>query len=187
MKLKLILTTILLLSSFSAFAGRFGIDLGTGPRSPYGLLGIGIRYLPTERFDLHYNSSAGVIGKFNIIGTRLYTGPMSNKCFYFIPCVAVYYASAYYGSSDGGTVTAKDGAIESDYEFTSSDFTGISVGFFDLFGGWFYYSVDVGYRSYGKVPKLELVSGPQNTDAQEDLNQYTESGVTYSLSLGVLF
>jgi len=187
MKFNILILLFTLLLSSNAFSGKIGIEAGSGTKSNYGLLGMGVRYFPTKNFDLYYSGGVDLIGATSIVGARIYTNPMGNKCFFFITCTPLYYIGIHTGRTNGGIVTSEENNIESEYDFTSSSFSGVNIGSFDLFGGWFYYSLDISYRSYSKAPEYMLISGPVNDESEESFKSLIENGFGIALSLGVLF
>lgn len=182
----LIFVFTFLLSTLS-FAGKIGIDIGAGTKADSGIVGVGLRYFPNKHFDLYFNNGLDTIGQTTVLGTRIYSPPMGKRCFFFIPCVPLYYFGVYLGSSQGGIITMENDGKENDYEFTSGDFSGVNLGFLDLFGDFFFYSVDIGYRSYTSAPDYELKSGDGDSDNDENFDNYLQSGLSYGLKLGILF
>ena len=177
----------LLSVSANSLAGKIGLDIGAGFKSTYGVLGGGIRYFPSKRYDIFYNSGADVIGVVSTVGARLYTNPLSDNCLLFIPCVPLYYIGFHIGQSTGSDVTIENNNLDRKYEFSDSKFTGLNIGLLDLYGDWFYYSLDVGYRVYSKEPTYERVLGAIDIDTEETFDQYIKSGLSFSFNLGVLF
>jgi hypothetical protein len=171
----------------NALSGKIGIDIGAGLKSNYGLLGFGIRYFPTKNFDLYYSGGVDPLGATSTIGTRVYSNPIGNKCFFFITCTPLYYIGIHTGRIIGGDVKVKEDDIESQYKMSNASFNGLNVGTFDLFGDWFYYSIDINYRSYNDEPEYELQSGPNNIKTEDLFDQLAESGIGYALNIGVLF
>lgn len=185
--IQLSLLVSLLFFNPNSFAGKIGLDLGAGFKSTYGILGGGVRYFPNKRFDIFYNAGADVVGSTSTIGARLYTNPLSDICLLFISCVPLYYIGFHIGESRGSTVTVESNNIKSEYDFTDSKFSGVNIGLLDLFGDWFYYSLDVGYRIYSEEPSYVRRLGPINIDTEESFDQYIKSGLSFSFNLGVLF
>lgn len=186
MRLILILLTFSFFSNKPAFAGKIGFDVGTGQKNSYGLFGLGFRYFPNKHFDLNYTAGVDYTGSITTIGTRIYSPPMGKKCFFFIPCVPLYYAGIHYGHSNGGTVTHIS-SVDSDYEFSTSDFLGFGIGVLDLFGDLFFYTIDIGYKLYYNSPSFVLISGPTNEEAENTLREISQSGLSASFTIGLLF
>ncbi|MBD66322.1 MAG: hypothetical protein CME62_14015 [Halobacteriovoraceae bacterium] len=184
--LRIILISLILIAS-QAFAGKLGVEIGTGYKSPYGSLGIGIRYFPIRQLDFHYTGGVGVIGSLSTLGTRIYTKPIGNRCLLFIPCKPLYYIGLSYGQSNGGEVDFEEDDEKSQYDFSRGEFYGLNIGAVSLFGEVFYYTFDLGYRSFVKSPTYELASGPGDSDATETFDQYIASGLNLSFNLGFMF
>ncbi len=187
MKHKLSLLILTLILSSSAFSGKVGVDIGSGLKSNYGLLGFGLRYFPTKNFDIYYTGGADLTGITSTIGARFYSNPVGNKCFFFITCTPLYYIGINAGRTNGGIVTIEENNIESEYDFSSGSFVGLNLGSFDLFADWFYYSLDISYRSYYEAPTFELRKGPGSSDTQETFKSLIEPGLGIAINVGVLF
>lgn len=187
MVFKKFLSALILLISLNTYAGKIGIDIGSGLRSNYGAAGLGFRYFPNKHLDLFYNVGADIVGGISTYGLRVYTSPMGNRCFFIIPCVPLMYFGVHAGHTSGGIVTAESNGVETDYEFDRGNFAGANVGFFDLYGGWFFTNIDIGYRSFYNVPEYTVETGISNQDSEETFDEYLKPGLSAGLSLGVLF
>lgn len=187
MKNKILIIIAIISFSNTAISGKLGFDVGSGLKSNYGLLGLGLRYFPVKNFDLYLTSGVDITGITTTVGTRLYSNPIGNKCFFFITCTPLYYIGIHGGRTSGGEITIENDGSEAKYDFGQGYFTGLNIGLFDLFSDWFYYSLDISYRSYYDSPSIDHVSGVKKDDDLEDLEELIKPGLGLGISIGVLF
>lgn len=187
MKNKLLVFLLTLFFCQNAFSGKIGVDLGSGVKSNYGVLGLGFRYFPIKHFDIYYNVGVDIIGPISVLGLRIYTPPLGNRCLFIFPCKPLYYGGLYTGRSGGGTITTEKNGQESEYDFDNGKFGGVNIGFLNVFGERFYYSFDIGYRSYIEAPDFKLEAGPRNKDSEDEFSDYIKSGMSFTFYLGFMF
>lgn len=168
-----------------ALAGEIGLDGAIGVKSNYGLLGQGFRYIWSEQVDVHVNVGLDISGALVGIGSRVYSSPTGDKCFFIIPCRPLIYGSLFWGQTSGGEVTLfDDDGTDSKYLVGSGHFASAAFGFYDIYGSWFTTSLEIGYRYFYNGREVTYKSGPKY---QEIIDALSDSGIFASFSIGVLF
>lgn len=193
--LKIILGVLLCLFVENSFAdspkkkideGKFGVDLGAGLFSNYGLVGGGLRYFISDWEDVHAVGGIDLGGLVGGLGTRFYYHD-SDRCLFIIPCESRLFFGLTGLHVGGGDLTITDGGASAEYRISPAYLGHVSVGTYETFAKHFSLGFELGYRVWLKKETPTYESGAVSQSLQSSAQQDFTNSVSLALTVGVLF